>query len=576
MKKFKINIDRPKPSSDEILSRRNFDNLMNMYNAVPGKVVHKPFWKSGWAISSFAAAAVIATVIAVYVNRTDVSENKTEPQQVVNTNVQPGNNAPVTNNTAANTVQKRHVAPPLGGLNVPYASYSVNSSNGGVFTHPSGSKLTIPANAFVDENGNHVTGNVEIRYREFRDPVDVFLAGIPMDYDSAGTTYQFESAGMMEVAAFVNGKVVYLDKNKNVQVEFASNNNDPKFNLYRFDTTAGNWVYEGKDKVQPSGTNDNTRHFTNNQVVTNAQMQHYAAVRDSSVQAAAKNYPVPAEPVKPLKADKTKNRFFVGFDSREFPEMAAYKDAMFEVDESKQKFDRNNYNITWDDMALSRGDKEGKYVLTLKKGLQVVKLDVYPVFDGDKYDKAMNVYDQKFAEYQQALNQRTNAEAAARDQYTRMCSGLSMSGSSNYYGTDNSRASQDKSSEVMRMFTISQFGMYNCDVPEMLPQGARVDLSANDANGNLMSGFYTMYHVDREKFSLYSYHNMNPLAGFSFNPKSSNLVWAVKDGALYYADNDQFASMKHSGKTAVEMKPVGRDFASADDMKKFFGIAAKD
>lgn len=568
MKKYKVNVDRPKPTSEEILSRRNFDDLMKQYQAAPGKVVHKPFWKTGWFVGAVATAAAVAVTVIV-LNKSDDSASQHAPVNQFANGANTRN--PDSSGTGGSFVQeKRRIAPPLKGMDVAFASFKVTSSKGGIIEHKSGSRLVFKANAFVDASGKPVAGDVDIRYREFRNPVDVFVAGIPMQYDSAGQTYQFESAGMMEIAAFMNGKVVYLDKNKPVEVQFASAQSGSQFSVYEFDTAAGNWAYRGKDEIRPKDSPEAGKKKPDAaEVIAKKAAADKQLSLDLSL--AATNNPLPEEPVKPLKADPKKNRFDVDFDVREFPEMAGYKNVLFEVDESREKFDRKNYDIVWESIELSKGDRDGRYHIALRKGLLNLRLDVYPVFEGGNYEQAMKTFVNRFDEYSAALGKRQKSESAARQKYDEALAKLNVNSN-----TDDrfQKESQDAYSQVFRVFSIEKFGVYNCDKPEMLPQGGVVTLNCRDENGRLLNNIFSMYHVDRNKFCLYSYHNVNPVAGFHFNPGASNLVWVIINGELYTADQDQFTGMPVSGSGEIVLKPVNRQFKDLADMRAFFGFTS--
>ncbi|HET6992853.1 MAG TPA: hypothetical protein VFJ43_16075, partial [Bacteroidia bacterium] len=543
----------------------------------PGKVVHKPFWKSGWFLGSMVAVAVAASAVVIYFGNQDsnqkpdtnpaVAQNVAKAQIDTNTNQNQNSNNVNTINSFATT--KRKIVPPIEGLNVRSFSYRFNAAKGGTFTHNSGTKVTFPANAFVDANGNPVTGNVEIKYREFRDQADFFLSGIPMQYDSAGHTYQFESAGMMEISGSLDGKEVFLKKNQSVKIEFASKNSGTQFNLYKFDTLAGNWNYIGKDQVvlSPEQKNDS------------ASLVAQALTTKGRLCGFIPEMQKPVEPVKPLHADKHKNRFTIAIDPLEFPEMKDYKDMIFEVDESNQKFNRNWYQdkTTWESIVLSKGKAENRYKIALKKSDQVVMLDVYPVFDGGNYDKAIADYDVKMDEYKKNLDQYNKMQEQRKAQEKGIFDNGNgeivkvVDGGFMYY-TKPATKDEKKSEDVMRTFTVSGFGVYNMDQIEQLPAGAIVSLTINDAGGKLFSGFATLYHVDKNKNSLFTYHNENPMTEFHFNPKSSNLIWAVKNGKLFYCDNADFAKLPHSGNTSLVLKEVTKEFKSPEEMKQFFHI----
>jgi hypothetical protein len=135
------------------------------------------------------------------------------------------------------------VQPPIAGLDIWKSIYTTNATTGGLVEYPSGTKIIIPAHAFVDAGGNEIKGDVTIDYREFRDPVDILVSGITMVYDSAGIKGDFESAGMFEINASVNGKEVFLAPGKKVDVEFAVVDTASTFNFYRLDPVKG-WQYE--------------------------------------------------------------------------------------------------------------------------------------------------------------------------------------------------------------------------------------------------------------------------------------------------------------------------------------------
>lgn len=104
---------------------------------------------------------------------------------------------------------------------VPFAEFEVDAAKGGKIQSPqSRSTVQIPANALIDENGQNVKGKVTLRYREFRDAVDIAFSEIPMDYEQDGESYQFNSAGMFEIRAIQDGKPVYLKEGKSLKINF--------------------------------------------------------------------------------------------------------------------------------------------------------------------------------------------------------------------------------------------------------------------------------------------------------------------------------------------------------------------
>ena len=60
----------------------------------------------------------------------------------------------------------------------------------------SGTRITVPSGAFVDDAGKAVTEPVALTVREFHNPIETWLGGIPMV--AAGDAV-LRSAGMMEI-----------------------------------------------------------------------------------------------------------------------------------------------------------------------------------------------------------------------------------------------------------------------------------------------------------------------------------------------------------------------------------------
>jgi hypothetical protein len=112
------------------------------------------------------------------------------------------------------------IQPPVYAWDSRKTIYGIDGNQGGVLRYSSGTIICIPPAAFLDEAGNPVSGQVQIDYREFKDPLDFVFSGIPMTYDSGGTVHNFESAGMFDIAASQDGRQVFLAPDKPVRMEF--------------------------------------------------------------------------------------------------------------------------------------------------------------------------------------------------------------------------------------------------------------------------------------------------------------------------------------------------------------------
>lgn len=135
----------------------------------------------------------------------------------------------------------------VGGFTIEEKYYTFSAENQQNIEHPSGTVIEIPENAFVDKNGNPVTGDVQLSYIEYRDPVDFILGNIPMDYHQDGEKFVFNSGGMFKIKATHQGEEVFLGKDKNINLDFPLTENLPDLNFYFFDEKTNQWIEKEKN-----------------------------------------------------------------------------------------------------------------------------------------------------------------------------------------------------------------------------------------------------------------------------------------------------------------------------------------
>jgi hypothetical protein len=581
--KRKINIDRPKVSVEEISQRKNFDSVLKGSAAMGAK----PLLKKPWFLSSVVAitAAIIATVLVINKKDPAGSRPSAEIPQVVSD----------ADSLALAAFYKAEeakpcIAPPIDGLNIGYTVFNVNAEKGATLDFKTGSKLNIPKNAFVDANGKPVSGQVELRYREFHDAADFFVSGIPMTYDSAGTRYQFASAGMMEMLAFKDGQPVGMAPGKSVNVELASAYKGTEYNLYKLDTVHNNWSCLGKDKVQQTAGEPKTKMAVKENGLaqkeaalketpaykeTEAKQEEAKQVKETQIAALPKPEP---EPKKPVKANKDKFSFNFDIDLKDFPEFAVYKNIVWEVGPENKAFGQANFNdvnkTEWEDATIKEGNKKGEnYILTLQKGSKKSELVVYPVLEGKNYETAIKEFEGRFAKYNATLDKRKTDEKKIEEEYQAKI--LAQKKKQEELEAkwkkelEEQEARLSTEEKVMRVFRISSFGVYNCDNPSAYPKGVLCNaLLTNDRNAKLMC--YDVYLVDNKRNSLFTY-SKNPLSTFSFDPASKNILWTVENGVLYYVNPEGFKNIEN-GTQNVSMSRVEQKFKTVEELKAFFSL----
>lgn len=142
--------------------------------------------------------------------------------------------------------------PPFPALNPAFTNYEFDAEEGTKIEYPTGSTITIPPNALVDDAGNAVKGKVKLQYRELHSVLDVLTSGVPLSYDSAGAQYHLQTAGMFDIQASQGESPLQIAEGKNIDVRFASFQQGDQYSFYQFDKKKGTWVFEKPAVSEPN------------------------------------------------------------------------------------------------------------------------------------------------------------------------------------------------------------------------------------------------------------------------------------------------------------------------------------
>jgi len=142
---------------------------------------------------------------------------------------------------ATNTV----ISPPLEGDFVNDATFEIDPSKENTLETSNGSYFTIPSNSLVDANGNLVKDKVTITFNQYHSIPDILTSGIPMDYDSIGTSFSLESAGMFTLEGKSKDNPIYLKEGTAIEMNLASDyGSESPYNFYELDENTGDWTFE--------------------------------------------------------------------------------------------------------------------------------------------------------------------------------------------------------------------------------------------------------------------------------------------------------------------------------------------
>jgi hypothetical protein len=515
--KRKIVTDRKLPSSEQIKKYQNFDRVQSDYSAVKKLLIKKGLMWTGAAICLTTVASLI------FINS--------------------GNNPPKPKAVAATETAKKTeacVQPPLPGKETAYTIYRISAKNGGVIQHGTGSSITIPANAFKHVTGEKVSDSINIKYREFHTPLDIFLSGVPMDYDSAGVKRTLESAGMLEIRATDNGKDLVLNEQTPLDVNMATSSLDPRFNLYELDTVNKNWVYKGKDKVQES-------------------VQKTISPKGNKVQTDM----VKSNTVRPVMANPKKYSFTIRRDKNEFPELAAYDNVIFEV--LDETFNPKFHKIQWKKISLHNSDVQGNYIVKLQKADTTISVNVKPVFELDDYEAAM----QKF---QEQANLSMKAQEAKEQQTEKAVNQVNKELQS-YNKKDILQAAFGMAgiSVGIRNFSVRTLGYHNIDFPMPPIVSYAYKILNNSAQKSTIpqtgSAYTSIFLAVKGKNTVFRFSKGEPVR---LDPDKKNLMWTVTtDNRIAFFRIDDYRKLKNGGENDLQPVAAANQDEALMEIRKF-------
>lgn len=448
-------------------------------------------------------------------------------------------------------VYKPFVAPPLASVRIPFTEFIVDPAVGLDTAISSGSVISVPQHAFLDGNGKKVDKPVTLTYREFLDPIDFFLSGIPMQYDSAGKKYEFESGGMFEINAFLDGEPLKVNPASPIKIQLPLDSARHSFNKYYLDTVARNWVYKGKVDTRDAGG------FI--PVADPASPEKVWKEAKKQVQALEKR-----KPCEPKKLDENKYNFNIAADPEEFPELAQYRGMRFEVSDDTRNFTSAMYKTVWEDVSILENVPGLNYKLLLKKGETEHSVIVTPVFHGADHKEAVKIFEKKFSRYNKQLKERKQEEEKAYQRYLAEQSRADMQATKNSVNLGSRR--------LMQTLMVDGFGFWNSDWPFILPKGVLLWLNLVDENGQEIAN-PNCYLVDKSFNSLF-YYSSKTLKRFQFDPRSENMMWATSEKGLYMVAKEDFKKVEATatGEYTFRMSKLKGEFKTKEEIKAVLGI----
>jgi hypothetical protein len=412
---------------------------------------------------------------------------------------------------------------PMPSIQKPYGNLVVTEAEKGeTLNYESGSKIIVPASAFVDEKGKPVKGKVDIQYREFNDHVDMFLAGVPKELDKH---QNLQSVGMMEIQGFQDGKEVYLSMDKTLEVELkgrvATNIPTSDLKVYVYGKQQDTWEYSTTDNVEVLASSATTNGTT---AGSNSKTMIEAPKTNEELEKEARRTLAKSEPKQPIKPGVGENMQIFNFniDEEEFPELAAYNQDL-QLMALASQMTAGTFDTSWNSVKVT-GVGADKYNMELvyetNEGNIVRSFEVYPAVEDT--EEANSLYEEKLKEYDIRMKQ-WEADVLVEVQHL---------------SEEENIADNNDWKEIVNRFKINRFGLWNCGKKVNFEDVLKVNANFVDENGGAIA-ISKLFVTNKNKQLYYFAPNIanKSTAELKYEATSENKIWALtEDNELLVAN----------------------------------------
>jgi hypothetical protein len=430
------------------------------------------------------------------------------------------------NEMGSSLIRTSCVHKPFENVDVPENTFQVDPIQTSTFSTESGTTITIPANCLVDRNNKVITEKVNVTYKEYQTPADILVSGIPMSYDSAGSSYNFSSAGMFDISAVTESNdMVYIAGDKSITVAMGSFNDGEDYSMYKLDTVTQNWVYLGYSDAQPN----------------TAKLEKMEEIEDAN-----------AKPVLPKKKSNDDLVFDFDLKTNSNSELSTFRNIMWRYSEAKGFPDPADqdwvFKTNWTTVDLETYNKENNlYLMKLGTAERSFTTVVEPVLGDSDYEEALAVFNEQMKNYEIAMD-------AGKRELERIT----------------------READLQRTFVLNKFGTYNCD--KILRQDNSVQVAASfefDEGIDLSLNDIRVYHVVPSLNAVIGY-DAKSIGSLTIDPNIENKLVAVLPGdrIAVFSSKDfaqiDMGELKSMDKPAYKffLSTYEKSVASVEDLNK--------
>lgn len=553
---YNFNINSKEPSSSDIRRHMDFDALMNQVEDSPKPVLMNPLrFRRMIYVSGVAAAAIL--VLMLFPNLFSSSQ--------LDSNNYFGRQA--------------FINPPLPTIQPKENVETIDDAyQGGVIEYASGSRIVVPAAAFMNDRGKLIGGEVEVYYRELNDFVDFFVSGVPMAYDSIGLQRYLTSSGMVEIYAMQNGQRLELASGKAIQVELVSevSLDDyfalPRYSVYQLDTKKRNWQYRNIDILQFI---EEDQWASDGQLTPQQQWQQQLVKLNEAYQQELADlqlqYPLPPAPFKPTKASGDRPTLELDFlngqikldplsQLQQVDINRLHDGTIWEISANSPKVNPNAFKVTWERVRLKKLTNQ-QYELTLIHSQNEETLIVEPVLFGANFQLAMDNYQLSLQTYNTAVTEREQQISVNREGLQQLFNDKKIALQVDFKNNLQSNTKQLKR-KLTHRFIVNEFGIWACG-QAVDTQSSLNDVSFIDQEGQPFEAI-TAYVVNEEQNTLYRYMAEEEMS-VNLQSGTQNLLWVV--------DNNGKISLSHIEQidaegTTFELRPIDIEIKTEADLRQ--------
>jgi hypothetical protein len=415
--------------------------------------------------------------------------------------------------------------PPFKKADIKFKEYHLEAAKGAVLSYHSGTIITIPKNAFIDIKGKVIQGDVSVKYREITTPEELFMAGIPMNYDSSGHVTNLKTVGVCELQVYKNDTAININPDNKINIDFSSPSDKAGYNLFAFDTISKKWLKKEND-------------------TTVVKLSEYADIIK------------PANTFIPRKANLSKQRFKLVYrNPSKFPEFEEYKNYTFEISDNEKNYDAKKANKNWKSVAINKDNTTGEYLVTFINPDERVTYRTHAVFEDNDYGVALNTYNNKIKECPSDSLQKgdtASLQNAHRIKHLQK------------------RLLQQKedliAANIYRTFSCGKAGLWCYSKIINKTPGACITADFEDANGNSLNLKYVAI-LDKTNNTVLRY-TPEDFKALKFDTASQNALVAITlDDNFAFIKKEDFAKLPVSGNCSVVLQVSPKKPESADEIR---------